>query len=93
MSKAKRSSGIANAKKINLDPDQRPPWMAELEPALQEQIGKGIWSPTRARRLAQVYLRWGAQLLQCADIMEVELDQHALQLTRGPWRAGDPMGN
>lgn len=76
-----------------IDLDQLPPWLAVLEPALHDHFRNDRFSPVRIRRLAQVYVRWGAQLLEAAGILEVEMKERAHNLGRGPWQAGDPFGN
>ncbi|MBI1178684.1 hypothetical protein GC207_14725 [bacterium] len=61
---------------INLK--QLPPWLDVLEPNLRKTAIKFHWTgdSSRLRRIAQTYVRWADQLLEAADV--VELQTHGL---------------
>lgn len=64
------------------DAGDAPKWLSSLEPALREVAVH--WSAAQRRRMAKLYARWAAQLLESAEIHDdLQKEAWALPVSKG----------
>lgn len=78
-------------KTASVDLEQLPPWLEHLEPELRKLAVD--WNAAKRRRMAAMFSRWSAQLIESADMIDAREDDEALDLEQRNLKAGDPAFN
>ncbi|MBI1178014.1 hypothetical protein GC207_11325 [bacterium] len=73
------------------DLEQLPPWLEHLEPELRKLAVD--WNAAKRRRMAAMFSRWSAQLIESADMIDAHEDEGAFDLEQRNVKAGNPAFN